>query len=242
MSDSHIDVMSMQPRADNSHLPVTCEEGDSYLIPNFVDTEQCAQILAEIDRSITYLSRSDPRMQFKIYGKTLCLPRDKAVYGIIHTDSSTGQKIEPYYRYAKDTPPVEDWQGTVLSAIADELAEKMGQACNHVVVNQYRTGADYIGFHHDKSKTFVPGSQVLTLSLGGTRILRLQKKVKGADGVIHRVTKNIRLENGSLFVLGPGTNALWKHSIVREAKVAHRRVSLTFRAIQASRAQANSAS
>lgn len=214
---------------------IECGEGDSFLIPHFVSDERGNEILAEVDRSITYLSRDDPRMKFKIYGKTLSLPRDKAVYGEIKMDERTGQQIEPFYRYAKDTPPVEDWKDTILKTVADDLIQRSGQECNHVVVNQYRNGKDYIGFHHDKSKTFVMGSSVMVLSLGASRTFRLQKKVRAADGTIHRETINLQLKHGSLFVMGPATNLVWKHSIVQELKINHRRVSLTYRWIEASR-------
>ena len=48
-------------------------------------------------------------------------------------------------------------------------------------------------------------------------------------------TKSLVLPPGSLFVLGPKTNAKWKHSIPKSKKVLGRRVSLTYRAIAAER-------
>ena len=204
-----------------------CGSGDSYLIENFFDPDgsYANDILKSIDTNITYLDRNDPRMQFHIYGKTMSLPRDKSV------DKYKQERVELFYRYAKDTPPVEDWKDTILKDVSSEIELNLGQDCNHVVVNQYRDGNDYIGFHHDKSQTFVEISSVLTLSLGEERILRL-KKVRGLRrGEI----KDIRLRHGSMFVLGPKTNKYWKHSIVQRKGVRGRRVSLTFRSIAAER-------
>ena len=208
-----------------------CGEGDSFLIERYLPKAKGDQVLAEIDSSITYLSRDDPRMQFRIYGKEVKLPRDKAVLGEIEIDEEKKERIEPFYRYAKDTPPVEDWKGTVLKEIQGYITEDMDQSCNHVVVNQYRDGKDYIGYHHDKSKTFELGSSVLTLSLGASRILRLRKVRGEGKGAI----KNIKLNHGSLFVLGPETNRNWKHSIVQKKGLEGRRVSLTYRSIAARR-------
>lgn len=215
---------------------------DSYVIENFLDRDSADKLLKDIDENVTYLSRDDPRMLFKMYGKQFQLPRDKAFYGDVQykdSDLSVNERIrvEPFYKYAKDTPMVEGWAGTVLEDIARLISKDAGQECNHVVVNQYRNGNDHIGFHHDKSKTFKKKSNVLTLSLGSSRILRL-KKVKGASDSGSKSKSDvidIPLSHGSLFVLGPKTNELYKHSIIKRKSVVGRRVSLTYRAIEAIR-------
>ena len=112
-----------------------------------------------------------------------------------------------------------------------QLKATTGQACNHVVVNQYPDGDSYIGYHQDKDETFEIGSSVLTVSLGTERVMNL-KKFKGRK--IGKM-KSILLPPGSLFVLGPKTNAKWKHAIPKSKKVLGRRVSLTYRAIAARR-------
>ena len=107
---------------------------------------------------VQYLSRDDPRMQFRIYGKTVQLPRDKTVYGEVVIDEEKKERVEPFYKYAKDTPPVESWKETYLRIVAEQLKATTGQACNHVVVNQYPDGDSYIGYHRDKDETFEIGS------------------------------------------------------------------------------------
>jgi alkylated DNA repair dioxygenase AlkB len=168
-------------------------------------------------------------MLFKIYGRSLEYPLDKAFYGCVTVKN--GERVEPFYKCAKDTAAVKSWAGSVLEQVAAGLKRSCGQPCNHVVVNQYQSGADYIGAHHDKPATFHPGSSVLTLSLGGERTLRLTC-VKGLD--VGR-THDLRLAHGSLFVLGPVTNKCWKHAILKDKKAEHRRVSLTYRQIEAVR-------
>ena len=168
-------------------------------------------------------------MLFKIYDRSPEYPRDKAFYGSVTVQN--GERVEPFYKYAKDTPLVRSWAGSVLEQVAAGMQRSYGQPCNHVVVNQYQSGADYIGAHHDKPATFHPGSSVLTVSLGGERTLRLTC-VKGPDtGKQH----DVRLPHGSLFVLGPETNKDWKHEILKDKKAEHRRISLTYRRIDAVR-------
>lgn len=204
---------------------------DSYLVEGFLTPMQANELLMDIDQNVTFLQRDDPRMQFRIYGKTMQLPRDKAVYGEVKINEEEKEREEPFYKYAKDTPAVECWKDSMLESIASQIKNSTGQSCNHVVVNQYRSGNDYIGDHRDKSETFEVDSSVLTLSLGSERVLRL-KKFKGKKV---GESKSIVLPSGSLFVLGPKTNAQWKHSIPKSKKVLGRRISLTYRAIAARR-------
>lgn len=200
---------------------------DSYLVEDFMSLDQAGEALKAIDGEVQYLGRDHPSLQFRIYGKTVQLPRDKAVYGEVTVDEEKKERVEPFYKYAKDTPLVASWAGMHAKILAEQIKEISGQACNHLVVNQYPDGNSYIGEHRDKDGSFEPGSSVLTVSLGSERVLRL-KKFKG-----RRIgkSKNIVLPVGSLFVLGPRTNAKWKHSIPKSRKVLGRRVSLTYRAI-----------
>lgn len=84
---------------------------------------------------------------------------------------------------------------------------------------------DHIGYHFDKSRDFVDDSDVVTLSFGGERLLRL-KHNKTA------VTEDVHMKAGSLFVLGWKTNSIWKHSIIKTKRTCERRVSLTYRSIK----------
>jgi alkylated DNA repair dioxygenase AlkB len=144
--------------------------GDSSLIPRFYTAQRAAKILTEIDEETVYLDRSDTRMRFKIYGKSHGLARNKAI--LCKMTERAGVVMEFYYKYSADTPPAQDWKSTVFERVAHDLehdAGAHGQACNHVVVNQYRSGTDYIGFHSDKSKIFFPDSSVMTVSLARAR-------------------------------------------------------------------------
>jgi len=203
---------------------------DSYLVEDFLSPEEAVKVLEKVDGEVEYRSRDDPSLQFKIFGHTRQMPRDKAFYGQVEVDLNQPpeqQRVEPFYKYAKDVPPVDCWFGMHLETMADQIQESSGQACNHVVVNQYRSGDDYIGDHRDKDASFEPGSSVMTVSLGAERMFRL-KKFKGRDaGEVIKFT----LPVGSLFVLGPKTNAKWKHSILKSKQAMGRRVSLTYRAI-----------
>lgn len=222
----------VQPAMQNlppGNVPQVVGALDSYFLANYLSSGEADRTMWQVDGFVDYLPRTDPRLQFTIFGQQHSFPRDKAFYGRVREQN--GQRVEPFYKYAKDTPPVQNWANSILESIADGLEQTQGQHCNHLVVNQYQDGSDHIGFHHDKSATFYPNSSVLTLSLGGERTLRLLC-MEGEDA---GTTQDLVLTHGSLFVLGPNTNAKWKHSIVKEAAATHRRVSLTYRHINQER-------
>lgn len=128
---------------------------------------------------------------------------------------------------------------------------------NHVLIQLYRTGADYISEHSDKTIDVVRGSRIVNLSLGARRTmtLRTKKDVTGNEQVgdgddgdhggaatasgVQRTTQRVPLPNNSLFVMGLETNARWMHSVHTDKRPektkdpAERgpRISLTFRHI-----------
>lgn len=191
---------------------------DSLLIEDFIAEDMYDVVNGEA----SFLPRD--QLVFKIFGKTIPLPRDKAFHGFVHSNGST-----PLYRYGGGYYPIVNPWTPAIKQIRDQIEENIGFSNNHVVVNRYLSGNDHIGYHHDKTKDFVLGTSVCTVSFGGTRTFRLK----------HIVTKNvitIELKSGSLFVLGPETNRLYKHSIVKTAGICDPRISLTFRNIQTKRA------
>lgn len=164
--------------------------GDSAYVPNFCNPSIYDQVVKEVE----FLPRDS--LTFKIYGKTLTLPRDKQFYGDIDPKGRV-----PLYRYSKDYIPVINSWGPILKELRDKIEKQIGQHCNHLVANRYLNGNDHISYHHDKERDFVEGSKVLTISLGEPRYLYLKK---------YDQVEKIMLEPGSLFILGPKTNREWK--------------------------------
>jgi len=144
-----------------------------------------------------------------------------------------------------------------VSAIRAHVEQTLQHPVNHVLIQLYRTGADYISEHSDKTVDVVRGSRIVNLSLGARRTmtLRTKKDVAGAgehaslDGNgngegegaagVRRTTQRIPLPHNSLFVMGLATNARWMHSVHTDKRPedtkdpAERgpRISLTFRHI-----------
>jgi len=101
---------------------------------------------------------------------------------------------------------------------------------NQVLINWYNNGADYIGPHSDDERQLVAGSPILSLSLGATRIFRIQPKPATGQ------RRDIALTDRSYLVMKSPMQSLYKHSIVKvggdRGLQIGRRINVTFRQFQ----------
>lgn len=175
------------------------------------------------------------------------VPRLVAVQGQVAEDGSI-----PVYRHPSDeSPPLLPFSPTVL-AIKAETEKHLGHPLNHVLIQHYRDGKDYISEHSDKTLDIVRGSYIANVSLGAQRTMVLRTKrpdkdpsrtgTPTPDGSSKRTVQRAKLPHNSLCRMGLRTNMKWLHSI-RQDKRADRektpselaysgaRISLTFRHI-----------
>lgn len=114
---------------------------------------------------------------------------------------------------------------------------------NHALVQHYRSGADWIGEHADKTVDVVRGSAIVNVSLGARRTMTLRmKKDRQPSSEERRPAQRIPLPHNSMFVLGLATNRAWQHGIAADKRAAGERdagelacggerISVTFRSI-----------
>lgn len=173
------------------------------------------------------------------------VPRLVAVQGQIADDGSM-----PVYRHPSDeSPPLLAFTPTVL-AIKAETEKHLGHPLNHVLIQYYRDGLDYISEHSDKTLDIVEGSFIANVSLGAERTMVFRTKRLDKDhtrtGPVPTDTKRqiqrARLPHNSLCRMGLKTNMKWLHAIRQDkraerdktpAELAYKggRISLTFRQI-----------
>lgn len=173
------------------------------------------------------------------------VPRRIAVQGAVDADGNM-----PVYRHpADESPPLLPFTPTVL-AIKAATEKHLGHPLNHVLIQHYRSGADYISEHSDKTLDVSPSSFIANVSLGAERTMLFRTKRPPKDTTtttpkdttspapardIHRAP----LPHNSLCRMGLRTNAHYLHAI-RPDRRADRdkspaqlgpRISLTFRLI-----------
>jgi len=166
------------------------------------------------------------------------VPRRVAVQGEVAPDGSM-----PVYRHPNDeSPPLLPFTPTVRKI--KEVAEKIvGHPLNHVLIQHYRNGNDYISEHSDKTLDIVQGTYVTNVSLGAQRtmVFRTKRPLKDKDkdgkpdddhdnnsndekkapAGSKRQIQRAPLPHNSLMRMGLKTNERWLHAI-RQDKRADR--------------------
>ncbi|EME83336.1 uncharacterized protein MYCFIDRAFT_182782 [Pseudocercospora fijiensis CIRAD86] len=150
----------------------------------------------------------------------------------------------PVYRHPSDqTLPTTPWSAAVDRVRrAAELV--VGHPLNHALIQLYRSGNDYISEHSDKTLDITPESNIVNVSFGAQRIMRIRTK-RGATNTEEspaRTTYRIPMPHNSMLTMSLKTNAQYLHGINwdrrpgvewSEAEKAYgsQRISLTFRNI-----------
>lgn len=142
-----------------------------------------------------------------LYGRRTAVPRLLAWFG----DRGLN------YRYSGADHPCEGWL-PALEPLRRRLLEELDLCSNFVLVNRYRDGSDYMGWHADDERGLGPA--VASVSLGSTRrfLLRVPDRARSLP---------LDLEHGSLLVF----DGALRHSLPRSRRALAERINLTFRYI-----------
>jgi len=126
----------------------------------------------------------------------------------------------PIYRYPGNYSgtewPTHPWSPTthaIKECVEKALQPLYVQNMNHCVSNLYRDGADRIDHHSDKDLDLNRNGVIVSVSLGSTRVMELRDRNSPGD------VARIELPEGSMFVLGPYTNAKFTHAVLPEYEV-----------------------
>ncbi|HXH76203.1 MAG TPA: alpha-ketoglutarate-dependent dioxygenase AlkB [Bacteriovoracaceae bacterium] len=153
--------------------------------------------------------------RIKIFGKEVMQPRETAYYG----------NTEAVYTYSGLTMKPLEWTPTLLE-IKSRVEVHTHQKFNSILLNHYRTGEDYMGWHADNEKELGINPYIASLSFGGVRKFQLK----------HRIDKLLKieliLESGSLVVMSGEIQKFWLHRIAPTKRPVPPRINLTFRLIK----------
>lgn len=145
------------------------------------------------------------RETLQLYGRRVAVPRLLAWCG----DAGVN------YRYAGADHPCHGWWPSLVP-LRDRLQEELGIASNLVLLNRYRDGADYMGWHADDE----PGlaARVVSVSLGARRRFLLRPRAA-------KRSLGIDLDSGSALIM----DGRLRHSLPRTRRPVGERINLTFR-------------
>ncbi|KAK5659072.1 hypothetical protein OQA88_1161 [Cercophora sp. LCS_1] len=217
-------------------------EGDTTIITNLLPADLADTAFERLLEEVGWASMSH------LGGE---VPRRIAVQGAVDDEGNM-----PVYRHPSDeSPPLLPFSPTVL-AIKSEIEAHLGHPLNHVLIQHYRTGNDYISEHSDKTIDVVRGSYIANVSLGAERTMTFRTKRPpkdkekdkdkalslGAENDTKRQIQRAALPHNSLCKMGLQTNMRWLHAIRQDKRSAREktpaelaysgaRISLTFRQI-----------
>jgi alkylated DNA repair dioxygenase AlkB len=152
--------------------------------------------------------------RIQMYGKQIYSPRFSAWYG------DEGKKYA--YSGLKLTPL--PWNKG-LNYIKSQIEPLAGVRFNSVLLNWYRDGDDYMGWHADDEKELGLNPVIASVNFGAQRRFLLRRKDDLQEVI------EIALKHGSLLIMGGEIQHHWKHQVPKEKKIKEHRLNLTFRVI-----------
>lgn len=139
------------------------------------------------------------------------------------------------YRYSGQTlAPREVFEA--LKPLWQQVEQACGTDFNHVLLNYYRDGKDYMGMHADDETELGLNPVIAAISLGVTRRFVVAPKQRKNDRRKRRKRsllgqKTILLHHGSLMVMGGDMQHYWRHGVpkMNQKEQQGPRINITFR-------------
>ncbi len=183
-------------------------DGEVRLVRGFLDAAQADALFDQLFNELDWQEES-----IKIYGRDIKVPRLVCWYG------------EPgaVYTYSGVTHRPLPWHDGLFE-VKQRIETFSGALFNSVLANLYRDGQDSMGWHADKEKELGDQPFIASLSLGASRLFRLQHNKS-------REIHDIVLDNGSLLLMGGELQRKWRHSVPKQREESGARINLTFRVI-----------
>jgi alkylated DNA repair dioxygenase AlkB len=184
-------------------------DGDALLFPSVFDEKASAELFQQLHAHIPW-----EQHYIRLFGKKVAQPRLSAWYGDPGTAYTySGLQLEPLA-----------WNSLLLQ-IKMRLEEVCPSNFTSVLLNLYRDGQDYMGWHRDNETELGVQPVIASLSFGAERrfVFRHFRD--------EQLRVAITLSSGSLLVMKGDTQQHWQHQLPKSAKVLEPRINLTFRKI-----------
>jgi alkylated DNA repair dioxygenase AlkB len=184
-------------------------DGEVHYYPSVFNEDESRYFFDELTRTIKW--KQEP---VRLFGKEIMQPRLTAWYG--DTDKS--------YTYSGVTMIPVNWMKDLL--IIKERVEKLsGAAFTSVLMNLYRNGNDYMGWHRDNEKMLGPQPTIASVSFGASRVFQLRYYSNKHNKI------SVTLEPGSVLLMRGKTQNFWEHRLPKAPRLLEPRINLTLRNI-----------
>jgi alkylated DNA repair dioxygenase AlkB len=127
------------------------------------------------------------------------------------------------YSYSNNLLETRSWSPLLLE-IRAKVETFLNYAFNSVLVNWYRNGEDYVGWHSDNEPELGEQPFIASLTFGAERVFEFRHKKSLQQG-------QVLLRSGTLLIMQPNFQHDWLHSIPIDKRVQEGRINLTFRKV-----------
>lgn len=205
---------------------IECKRLLEYLVKNSSDlpfeSEEWLRINDNKIEEFNFRNVNWEQEKIKIFGKQVLVPRFTSYFG-----------NEPY-TYSGRTHPSNPFSGELF-----EIKEKLDNFINSnnladsgsnfkfnsLLLNWYRGGNDYMGWHSDDEKELGVNPMIASINLGSKRRFLFRRKND------KKLKLEISLNEGSLLLMTGELQHHWQHTLPKQLKVKKPRINLTFRKI-----------
>jgi nicotinamidase-related amidase/alkylated DNA repair dioxygenase AlkB len=150
---------------NSSDVPADTEdlcEGDTSIIHSFLPDSLASGLFERLCSEVHFK---------KMMHQGGEVPRFVAVQGELLEDGT-----QPIYRHPSDETPLCVPFTPAVEAIRTQVEATVGHKVNHVLIQCYRSGNDYISEHSDKTLDVALGSYIANVSLGSERTMVFRTK------------------------------------------------------------------
>ncbi|KAL3820843.1 hypothetical protein ACJIZ3_006748 [Penstemon smallii] len=206
-------------------------------MPNFISYKESWQYFDYLDKNIPWT-----RPTIRVFARSHVQPRDTCYIASPGLPQLGYSGYKPHAYSWDEFPPLKDILDLIHKAIP-------GSSFNSLLLNRYKGGNDYVGWHADDEKLYGPTPQIASVSFGCERDFLLKKKPnrnsqdemtsrnesepprKRSKKVNNVDQHSFLLKHGSLLVMSGYTQRDWVHSVPKRVKAESVRINLTFRKI-----------
>ncbi|WP_413110409.1 alpha-ketoglutarate-dependent dioxygenase AlkB family protein [Thaumasiovibrio sp. DFM-14] len=175
--------------------------------PNWLDQQEAGTAFDTLRQQLPW-----QQYPIQLFGRTVLQPRLQVWMGEADYTYS-GLKMSPV-----------PWHALVLQ-YKQVLEQRFECPLNACLLNLYRDGHDYMGFHRDNEPELGGYPNIFSLSLGVERRFVFQH-------ITTKETWTQWLTSGSLLYMKGACQRHWKHALPKALRVTEPRINLTYRYIQ----------
>ncbi|XVF26233.1 hypothetical protein REPUB_Repub13aG0281500 [Reevesia pubescens] len=160
---------------DNAKKTKTIDLGNGsevVYVPRFVGYDDAWEFFNYLHTHIPWT-----RPTLRVFGRSCLQPRDTCYVATAGLPDLTYSGYQPHAYSWDDFPPLKDILDTVHKLLP-------GSTFNSLLLNRYKGGNDYVGWHADDEKLYGPTPEIASISFGCDREFLLKKKThkSSSDG------------------------------------------------------------